>query len=110
MAEYYDSEISAVSFVGSLFLGMRLMSGPITGGLIKKFGLRPVCISGSVVLAIGMALSPLSPNIPILVVTQGLIGGLGASLIDLTANIAPNYYFETNRALALGITRCGTGI
>ena len=56
------------------------MSGPITGGLIKKFGLRPVCISGSVVLAIGMALSPLSHNIPILVVTQGLIGGLGASL------------------------------
>ena len=110
MAKYYDSEISAVSSVGSLFVGMSLIGGPITGGLIDKFGLRPVCISGSVVLAIGLALSPLSPNIPVLIITQGLIGGFGASLLDFTVNIAPNYYFETNNGLALGITRCGTGI
>jgi MFS family permease len=110
LAKYYDSEISAVSSVGSLFLGMSLIAGPITGGLIKKFGLRPVCISGSVVLAIGLALSPLSPNIQVLIITQGLIGGFGASLLDFTVNIAPNYYFETNNGLALGITRCGTGI
>ena len=110
MAKYYDSEISAVSSVGSLFVGMSLIGGPITGGLIDKFGLRPVCISGSVVLAIGLALSPLSPNIQVLIITQGLIGGFGASLLDFTVNIAPNYYFETNNGLALGITRCGTGI
>ena len=71
MTEYYDSEISTVSWVGSLFLGMRTIFGPITGGLIKMFGLRPVCISGSIVLAIGLLLSPLSPNIPILMLTQG---------------------------------------
>ena len=110
LTEYYDSEISTVSWVGSLFLGIRTIFGPITGGLIKMFGLRPVCISGSIVLAIGLALSTLSPNIPILMLTIGLIGGFGASLMYLPANIAPNYYFETNRALALGITRCGTGI
>ena len=71
LTEYYDSEISTVSWVGSLFLGMRTIFGPITGGLIKMFGLRPVCISGSIVLAIGLLLSPLSPNIPILMLTQG---------------------------------------
>ena len=83
------------------------MFGPITGVLINKFGLRSVCISGSIVLAIGLVLSPLSPNIPILILTQGLIGGIGASLIHLPANIATNYYFEKKRALASGITRCG---
>ena len=71
MAEYYDSEISTVSWVGSLFLGVRTIFGPITGGLIKMFGLRSVCISGSIVLAIGLLLSPLSPNIPILMLSQG---------------------------------------
>ena len=110
MAEYYDSEISIVSWVGSLFLGMRTIFGPITGGLINKFGLRPVCISGSIVLVIGLLLSPLSPNIPILMLTQGLMGGIGASLMHLTANVAPNYYFETKRALACGITRCGNSM
>ena len=110
MTEYYDSEISTVSWVGSLAVGIRTMFGPIAGGLIKKFGLRPVCISGSIVLAIGLALSPLSPNIPILTLTYGFIGGFGASLIHLTANIATNYYFETKRALASGISKCGNSI
>ena len=85
------------------------MFGPITGVLINKFGLRSVCISGSIVLAIGLALSPLSPNIPILMLTQGLIGGFGASMIYLPASIATNYYFEKRRSLANGITRCGHG-
>jgi MFS family permease len=107
LAEYYDSEISTVSWVGSLFLGFRTIFGPITGGLINKFGLRPVCISGSILLALGLGLSPLSPNIPILILSQGLIGGIGASLIHLPANIATNYYFEKKRAMASGITRCG---
>ena len=40
--------------------------------------------------------------------SQGLIGGIGASLIHLPANIATNYYFDTKRALASGITRCGS--
>ena len=109
MTEYYDSEISTVSWVGSLFLGVMTMFGPITGGFINKFGLRPVCMSGSIVLAIGLALSPLSPNIPILMLTQGLIGGFGASMIYLPASIATNYYFDKRRSLANGITRCGHG-
>ena len=109
MTEYYDSEISTVSWVGSIFLGVMTMFGPITGGLINMFGLRPVCISGSIVLAIGLSLSPLSPNIPILMLTQGLIGGFGASMIYLPASVATNYYFEKRRSLANGITRCGHG-
>ena len=83
------------------------MFGPITGGLINKFGLRPVCISGSIVLATGLAISPLSPNISILMLTQGIIGGFGASMIYLPANSAFSYYFDTKRALASGISRCG---
>ena len=93
--------------MGSLFYGVRTICAPVTGVLINKFGLRLICISGSIFLATGLALSPLSPNIQILMLTQGLIGGFGASLIYLPANIATNYYFETKRALASGITRCG---
>ena len=107
MIEYYDSDISTVSLVGSLFYGVRTICAPVTGVLINKFGLRIICISGSIILATGLALSTLSPNIQILMLTQGFIGGLGASLIYLPANIATNYYFETKRALASGLTRCG---
>ncbi len=50
------------------------MSGPIVGGLVNKFGCRPVCILGSIVACIGLCLSTLSPNVPVLMLTYGVIG------------------------------------
>ncbi len=85
MVESFDSNRSTVSWVGSLLAGVYLMSGPIVGGLVNKFGCRPVCISGSIVACAGLVLSTLSPNVPILMLTYGVIGGLGLGLIYLPA-------------------------
>ena len=86
------------------------MLGPIIGGLVNKFGLRPICISGSIVASIGISLSPLSTNVPLLMLFFGVIGGIGSGLISLPAKIAIGYYFETKRALATGISECGSGV
>ena len=32
--------------MGSLLCGVYLMSGPIVGGLVNRYGCRPVCIAG----------------------------------------------------------------
>ena len=40
LIKYYDSDTSTVSWVGSLFVGMEYMAGPIVGGLMNKFGLQ----------------------------------------------------------------------
>ena len=72
-----------MSWVGSLLCGVYLMSGPIVGGLVNKFGCRPVCIAGSVIACAGLALSTLSPNVPVLMLTYGVIGGFGLGLIYL---------------------------
>ena len=99
------------------------MSGPIVGGLVNKFGCRFVCILGSVVacigktsyfnfitcflissIVLGIGLSTLSPNVPVLMLTYGVIGGFGLGLIYLPAVVAVGYYFESKRALATGIS------
>ena len=49
----FDSNRGTVSWVGSLLAGVYLMSGPIVGGLVNKFGCRMVCIFGSIVACIG---------------------------------------------------------
>ena len=54
----------------SLLCGVYLMSGPIVGGLVNKFGCRPVCIAGSVIACAGLALSTLSPNVPVLMLVR----------------------------------------
>ena len=119
----FDSNRGTVSWVGSLLCGVYLMSGPIVGGLVNKFGCRFVCILGSVVACIGkksysnfithflispivpgIGLSTLSPNVPVLMLTYGVIGGFGLGLIYLPAVVAVGYYFESKRALATGIS------
>ena len=106
----FNSERSSVALVGSLCSGISSIFGPVFGGLVNKFGLRPVCISGSIVAAVGLALSTLSINVPLLILFFGIIGGIGSGLISLPAKIAIGYYFETKRALATGISECGSGV
>jgi MFS family permease len=48
--------------------------------------------------------------VPALIITVGVIGGFGASLVFIPANIAIGYYFENKRALATGIAHCGSGV
>ena len=76
LVDDFDSNRGTVSWVGSLLCGVYLMSGPIVGGLVNKFGCRPVCILGSIVACCGLCLSTLSPNVPVLMLTYGVIGGM----------------------------------
>ena len=97
LVKYYASNDSTVSWASSLFNGLTFVFGPIIGGLSNKYGLRPICMVGSLVTCIGLGLSTLSHNVTTLLFTIGVIGGFGASLTSLPANIAigkvvPNEY------------------
>lgn len=61
-----------------------------------------MCIAGSVVSCTGIVLSIFAPNVPVLMLTYGVIGGFGLGLIYLPAVVAVGYYFEERRALATG--------
>jgi MFS family permease len=45
-----------------------------------------------------------------LMLTYGVLGGFGLGLIYLPAVVAVGYYFEKKRALATGISVCGSGV
>ena len=98
----FDSQKSTVAWVGSLLCGVYQLSGPLVGGLVNKFGCRPVCMMGAVLAWASFSLSSLSPNVPVLMVTYGLLGGLGLGLIYLPAIVSVGFYFERRRALATG--------
>uniref|UniRef100_A0A0K2UYI8 Major facilitator superfamily (MFS) profile domain-containing protein n=1 Tax=Lepeophtheirus salmonis TaxID=72036 RepID=A0A0K2UYI8_LEPSM len=110
LVNYYDSSRSNISIIGSLLCGMYLTSGPIVGGLVNKYGCRPVCMTGSLIACIGLAASTLSEDIPTMMFTYGIIGGIGLGLVYLPAVVAVGYYFEKKRALATGISVCGSGV
>ncbi|XP_052061336.1 monocarboxylate transporter 14-like [Mytilus californianus] len=109
-AEHFEESKGKVSLVGSLLCGVSLCSGPIASGLVNKFGCRPVTIAGSIIASVGFLLGSFAPNLNILILTYGVLGGLGFGLIYLPSIVTVGFYFEKRRAAATGIALCGSGI
>ncbi|CAL8110736.1 unnamed protein product [Orchesella dallaii] len=110
IAESLGQGKGQVAWAGSLLCGVYLCVGPIVSALANKYGCRSVCIAGSFVGSAGFALSYLSPDLSILMLTYGVVGGVGFGLIYLPAVVCVGYYFESKRALATGIAVCGSGV
>lgn len=106
---YYGEGKGKTAWVGSLLSGMYLSAGPVVSALTNKFGCRSVCIAGSIIGCAAFVLSTFSPNVNVLMITYGVMGGIGFGLIYLPAVVCVGYYFETKRSLATGIAVCGSG-
>ncbi|KFB53189.1 AGAP003206-PA-like protein [Anopheles sinensis] len=106
---YFGEGKGTVAWVGSLLSGMYLSAGPVVSALANKYGCRTVCIAGSIISSAAFALSTLSTSVTMLMLTYGVMGGIGFGLIYLPAVVAVGYYFETKRSLATGIAVCGSG-
>lgn len=52
-----------------------MLIAPLAGALVNKFGCRPVSMFGAVLSAFGFAISTRSPNIDVMMLTYGIIGG-----------------------------------
>ncbi|XP_055602325.1 uncharacterized protein LOC129751075 isoform X2 [Uranotaenia lowii] len=106
---YFGEGKGTVAWVGSLLSGMYLSAGPVVSALANKYGCRTVCIAGSIISSAAFALSTLSTNVTMMMLTYGVMGGIGFGFIYLPAVVAVGYYFETKRSLATGIAVCGSG-
>ncbi|KFM70016.1 Monocarboxylate transporter 14, partial [Stegodyphus mimosarum] len=108
--DYYKSPKGKTAWVGSLLTGCYLSAGPVVSALTNKFGCRPVTIAGSIVSCLAFLLSTVAPSVDVLMVTYGIMAGLGFGLIYLPAIVSVGYYFSTKRAFATGIAVCGSGM
>ncbi|KAL3886291.1 hypothetical protein ACJMK2_026298 [Sinanodonta woodiana] len=108
--EYFDETRSKVSLVGSLLCGVYMCVGPIVSGLTNTFGCRVVTIAGSTIATVAFVLAGFSPNITILMLTYGVMGGIGFGMIYLPSIVSVGYYFDRKRAMATGMVVCGTGV
>lgn len=106
---FRESE-SKTSWIGSLFLAIPLMSGPIMSNLVDKYGCRIMTMIGGVISTIGFILASMSNSVEMLYLTFGFIGGLGLGICYVTAVVIVCLWFEKKRTFATGIGASGTGI
>merc|ERR1719239_667701 len=98
-----------ISLVGSILAGFIMLVGPISSAMVNKFGPRKTCIAGAVVSAAAIFVSTFSPNVYMLMISYGILGGLGLGLMYVPAVTAVGYWFEKKRSLVTGISTCGSG-
>ena len=59
-------------------------------------------MAGAVVSCVALFTSTYSPNIPVLMLVYGVMGGFGLGLMYVPAVVAVGYWFEKRRALVTG--------
>ncbi|KAJ8923173.1 hypothetical protein NQ315_001727 [Exocentrus adspersus] len=105
----FNASKSATSWIGSLFMSIPLIAGPIGSALVDKYGCQPMTVLGGLICTVGFVLSSYTRSIGLLYVTFGVIGGLGLGLCFVTAVVSIAFWFEKRRTVALGLAASGTG-
>lgn len=108
--EHFKESKSKTAWVGSLFMGVPLLAGPIASTLTDRFGCRKVTIAGALLASAGFILSSMANSLEVLFFTFGIMSGLGLALCYVAAIVIVAYYFEKRRAFATGLSVCGSGI
>lgn len=108
--EEFQASKSTTAWIGSLFIAVPLLSGPVMSALVDRYGCRSMTILGGIISTIGFVLASISTSLEMMMVTFGVIAGLGLGLVYVTAVVSIAYWFEKKRNLATGLGACGTGV
>lgn len=106
----FGASKSKTAWIGSLFMAVPLLSGPIMSALVDRYGCRKMTIAGGLISGLGFILSSFVNSIEMMYLTFGVIAGLGLGLCYVTAVVSIAYWFDKKRTLAVGLGACGTGI
>ncbi|VDM30992.1 unnamed protein product [Hydatigera taeniaeformis] len=110
LAEEFGASLSVTSWVGAFSYGIPCLAAPVASMLINRFQCRKVCVVGGLISAIGCVLAFFVESMLGLVLTFGVLVGLGASLSSTAALIIVSIYFEDRRATATGLSIAGSGV
>lgn len=99
---YFDDSKEKTAWIGSLYVSVPLLSGPVASVLTNRYGCRVTAMTGALITGTGLVLSSFANSIEMLCLTYGVLAGFGTALIFIPAVIVVAYYFESKRAFATG--------
>ncbi|KAJ8736438.1 hypothetical protein PYW08_007094 [Mythimna loreyi] len=98
------------AIVMSTMLFVTNFGGPIAGAVVKLTSTRFVAVTGACFCTAGIFFSGFSTNIWHLVLTYGILLGLGLGFIQNSSFVAINSYFKLKKSRAVGLANVGTGV
>ncbi|RYP59398.1 hypothetical protein DL771_010900 [Monosporascus sp. 5C6A] len=98
---------STISWIGSLQTWLTLLIGAFSGRLLDAGLFVPTFLVGSVLQVLGMFLMSISTEYWHLMLTQGVLTGIGGGIFFTPSLALISTYFQSKRALAVGIATTG---
>ncbi|XP_059151984.1 uncharacterized protein LOC131938104 [Physella acuta] len=108
--EEINPDLTKVAWVGSVNVFVMYLTGPFVGFTVKKYGARLTVSIAGIVVALGFLGASFSHSIGELILTHGVIAGLGAGYSVNPMVVVVGQYFDKYRGLACGLLACGAGI
>ncbi|AFZ01417.1 OFA family MFS transporter [Calothrix sp. PCC 6303] len=83
---------------------------PISGLYIYRFSPRIMTTVGGIIVGIGYLLASVAPNLPLLILSYGVIAGIGVGITYGVPLAVAARWFPDRKGLAVGLTVVGFGL
>ena len=89
---------------------MFTLAMPISGLYIYRFSPRIMTATGGIIVGIGYLLSSIAPNLPFLIISYGVIAGIGVGTVYGVPLAVAARWFPERKGFAVGMTVVGFGL
>lgn len=93
-----------------VFLAVFAIVMPLAGNLIARWGPKNITMLGGMLVAIGWTAASFSPDITVLTILYGVIGGAGVGIVYGCPIAVIAKWFPQKSGLAIGLTVMGFGV
>ncbi|KAF9328605.1 hypothetical protein BG006_008229 [Podila minutissima] len=99
-----------IAMIGTLATTFTYLLGAFSGRFADRAGYRISAVLGAVIMGAGLIGASFAKSLSTLYICQGVVLGIGSSLVYLPAVSCPAHWFERYRSIAIGIVVCGSGL
>ncbi|OMJ28590.1 putative transporter ESBP6 [Smittium culicis] len=107
---FLNEPAEKISWISTVCLSCTFCGGLLASPIIRYIGLRNTSLLGTVIATSGFLLASFSTQIWHLVLTQGIIYGLGCALLVNVSLTTASLWFDKHRNVAIGIVTGGGNI
>ncbi|KAF9982789.1 hypothetical protein BGZ75_005756 [Mortierella antarctica] len=105
-----DASSQSIAMIGTLATTFTYLLGAFSGRFADIAGYRISAVLGALIMGAGLIGASFARSLTALYICQGVVLGIGSSLVYLPAISCPAHWFEWYRSIAIGIVVCGSGL
>ncbi|KAF9363275.1 hypothetical protein BGX34_004526 [Mortierella sp. NVP85] len=105
-----NTSAQGIAMIGTLATTFTYLLGAFSGRFADRAGYRASAVLGAVIMGAGLIGASFATSLSGLYLCQGVVLGIGSSLVYLPAVSCPAHWYDRYRSIAIGIVVCGSGL